>query len=123
MALEDHPTGAASNKNEDVGWIKVDDALTLADESAVHLDIGGHGLCVVRSLGKIHAIRDECTHGQVALSEGDVDNGYVECWMHGSRFDLTTGVPTGPPATEPVTVYPIRVDGNNIEVRLPISDD
>ena len=123
MALEDHPTGAASNKNEDVGWIKADDALTLDDESAVHLDIGGHGLCVVRSLGKIHAIRDECTHGQVALSEGDVDNGYVECWMHGSRFDLTTGVPTGPPATEPVTVYPIRVDGNNIEVRLLISDD
>lgn len=123
MPLEDHPTGAASNENEDVGWVKADEALRLDDESAVHLDIGGHGLCIVRSLGKIHAIRDECTHGQVALSEGDVDSGYVECWMHGSRFDLTTGVPTGPPAIEPVAVYPIRVDGDKIEVRLPISGD
>lgn len=103
-----------------MGWVKLDDARTLDHESAVHLDIGGHGVCVARSLGEIHAISDECTHGQVPLSEGDVENGYVECWMHGSQFDLNTGVPTGPPATEPVAVYPVRINGDDIEVCLPV---
>lgn len=120
MTFEDNPITATSNEDEDMGWVKLDEARTLADESAVHLDIGGHEVCVVRSLGEIHAIRDECTHGQVPLSEGDVENGYVECWMHGSQFDLSTGVPTGPPAAEPVAVYPVRINGDDIEVYLPV---
>lgn len=116
-AAEDH------SEDDGSGWVKIDEARTLDNESAVHLDIGQHEVCVVRSLGRIYAIRDECTHGQVRLSEGDIAGGYVECWLHGSRFDLATGVPAGPPATEPVAVYPVRVNGGQIEVRLPVSDD
>lgn len=121
MTSEDKPVGATSANHEHVGWVKLD--LTLDDESAMHVDIGGYGLCVTRSLGEVHALHDECSHGQVPLSEGEVDGGYVECWMHGSRFDLATGVPAGPPATEPVAVYPVRINGNDIEVRLPVSED
>lgn len=123
MTCEDHPTETTSSNDGHLGWTRLDEARTLDDESAMHLDIGGHRVCVARSLGKIHAIRDECTHGQVPLSEGDVEGGYVECWMHGSQFDLTTGAPTGPPATEPVAVYPVRINGDYIEVRLPVSED
>lgn len=123
MTAEDQPTEAPSNEDDDSGWVSIDEARTLDDESALHLDLGRHEVCVVRSLGRIHAIRDECTHGQVPLSEGDVESGYVECWLHGSLFDLATGIPTGPPATEPVTVYPVRINGDQIEVRLPTSDD
>jgi 3-phenylpropionate/trans-cinnamate dioxygenase ferredoxin subunit len=54
----------------------------------------------------------------VPLSEGDVENGTVECWMHGSRFDLRTGEPTGLPATEPVQVFPVRVDGDDVYVAV-----
>jgi len=93
----------------------------LEDNSAIHVDLGGYPLCVTRSLGTVHALLDECSHGQVALSDGDVEDGYVECWLHGSRFDLTTGVPTGPPATTPVPVYPTRISGGSIEVALPAS--
>lgn len=53
------------------------------------------------------------------LLEGNVEDGYVECWMHGSRFDLTTGVPTGPPANQPVPVYPVRITDTGIDVVLP----
>ena len=31
------------------------------------------------------------------LSEGDVEGCTIECWLHGSRFDLRTGKPTGLP--------------------------
>jgi len=105
----------------DPRWVPVCPLIELADDSAMHVDLDGYPLCVTRSLGTVHALLDECSHGQVALSDGDVEDGYVECWLHGSRFDLTTGVPTGPPATTPVRVYPTRISGGSIEVALPAS--
>ena len=47
-------------------------------------------------------------HAAIPLSEGDVGDGEIECYLHGSRFDLRTGEPLGLPATEPVAVYPAR---------------
>jgi len=90
----------------------------LDDGAAVHLEIDGYPICLVRSDGTFHALLDECSHGQVELSDGEVNGRYVECWMHGSRFDLVTGIPTGPPATRAVPVYPVRVVGSQVEVSL-----
>ena len=56
-----------------------------------------------------YAIYDECSHAAVPLSEGEVDGCTLECWLHGSRFDLRTGEPTGLPATVPVPVYPVEI--------------
>ena len=61
---------------------------------------------------EVHAVNDTCSHANVSLSEGEVDGCTLECWLHGSRFNLATGVPSGPPATVPVAVYPVAlVDG------------
>jgi 3-phenylpropionate/trans-cinnamate dioxygenase ferredoxin subunit len=65
-----------------------------------------------------YAIRDECSHASVALSEGEIDGCTLECWLHGSRFDLRTGRPTGLPATEPVPVYPVELRDGDIYVSL-----
>jgi 3-phenylpropionate/trans-cinnamate dioxygenase ferredoxin subunit len=42
----------------------------------------------------------------------------VECWLHGSCFDLRSGKPTGPPATKPVAIYPVKIDGGDVLVAL-----
>jgi 3-phenylpropionate/trans-cinnamate dioxygenase ferredoxin subunit len=69
-------------------------------------------VAVVRdSDGGVHALRDICSHADVALSEGEVDGCTLECWLHGSRFDVRTGEPSGPPATRPVPVYLVKVEG------------
>ncbi len=69
-------------------------------------------VAVVRdSAGGVHALRDVCSHADVALSEGEVDGCTLECWLHGSRFDVRTGEPSGPPATRPVPVYLVKVEG------------
>ena len=60
-----------------------------------------------------------CSHASVALSEGDYeisDGCTVECWLHGSRFDLRTGKPTGLPATEPVATFPVDVRDGDVYV-------
>ena len=60
------------------------------------------------------AIEDECSHAAVALSEGEVGDCQIECWLHGSMFDLRTGKPTNLPATEPVATFPIEVRGMDV---------
>lgn len=64
------------------------------------------------------AIYDECSHEEIPLSEGEIDGCTLECWLHGSRFDLRTGEPTGLPATEPVPVYPVEVHDGDIYVDI-----
>jgi 3-phenylpropionate/trans-cinnamate dioxygenase ferredoxin subunit len=57
-----------------------------------------------------------CTHATVPLSEGEVEDCTIECWLHGSRFDLRTGEPTGLPAITPVDVYPVSIEGDDVYV-------
>ena len=56
----------------------------------------------------VFALNDVCSHAEVSLSEGEVYDGTIECWLHGSCFDLRTGKPTNPPATQPVAAYRSR---------------
>ncbi|MDO5084102.1 MAG: non-heme iron oxygenase ferredoxin subunit [Arachnia propionica] len=88
------------------------------------LAIDEHELAIVRHEGEYFAIHNLCSHGHVALSEGDVADGAIECYLHGSRFDLRTGRSLCLPATEPVPVYPVRIEDEQILVDLdhPISN-
>jgi 3-phenylpropionate/trans-cinnamate dioxygenase ferredoxin subunit len=73
--------------------------------------------------GGWHAISDICSHGQVSLSDGEIEGCYVECWLHGSMFDLRTGQPTALPAIRPVPVYPVTIDGEQVlvDVDAPVN--
>jgi 3-phenylpropionate/trans-cinnamate dioxygenase ferredoxin subunit len=66
--------------------------------------------------GELHAVSDICSHQDVSLSEGEVDDCAIECWLHGSRFDLRTGAPSGLPATRPIPVYRLTVEGDDVLV-------
>lgn len=90
----------------------------LGDDEALHVDIDGVPVCVARSCGEFFAIYDVCSHQDVPLSEGDVEDCTVECWLHGSRFDLRSGKPTGLPATKPVPVYPVKIEGDDVFVAV-----
>jgi len=90
----------------------------LPEEGALRVELDGKPICIARSQGEVFAISDICSHADVSLSEGDVEDGTVECWLHGSRFDLRTGMPTGLPATKPVATYPVTVEGDDVLVKL-----
>ena len=99
-------------------WHRACAVIDVPEQGALHVDIAGLPICVVRSEGSVYAIYDVCSHADVALSEGDVDDTTIECWLHGSAFDLTTGRPTSLPATRPVPVYPVKQDGDDILVAI-----
>jgi nitrite reductase/ring-hydroxylating ferredoxin subunit len=89
--------------------------------TALRVEIGETAVAVVHSDCGITAILDVCSHADVPLSEGDVEDCAIECWLHGSRFDLRTGEPTGLPATTPVPVYAVKVEGDDVLVSLSTS--
>ncbi|MBN1286075.1 MAG: non-heme iron oxygenase ferredoxin subunit [Anaerolineae bacterium] len=68
--------------------------------------------------GEFYVLKDECSHAQVTLSDGEFADGVVECPKHGARFDVRTGEPLTPPATKPVRRYPVRVVGDEIQVEV-----
>jgi len=83
--------------------------------SLLAVDLGGDAdIAVVNTADGLFAIRDVCSHGEYPLSEGELDGCTLECIAHGSRFDLRTGMPLEPPASAPVPVYPVKVDGEDI---------
>ncbi len=90
----------------------------LADDKAVGVEIDGIPVCLAKTEGEVFAIYDVCSHADVPLSEGEVEDGTVECWLHGSRFDLRTGHPTGLPANRPVPTYPVKIDGDDVLVAV-----
>jgi len=88
------------------------------EEGALRVDLGGRPVCIARSGGQVYAIGDQCSHADVSLSEGDVEDGKIECWLHGSLFDLATGRPTGLPAVKPVPTYAVTVEGDDVLVQM-----
>jgi 3-phenylpropionate/trans-cinnamate dioxygenase ferredoxin component len=80
--------------------------------------VDGRPIAVVHTEGEWFAVSDICSHADVSLAEGDVDGCTLECWLHGSRFDLRTGRPSGPPATTPVPIYPVSVEGDTVFVTV-----
>ena len=87
------------------------------------VEVDGVEVALVRTSEEVFAIHDECSHASIALSEGEVEGCEIECWLHGSMFDLRTGKPTNLPATEPVPIYPCMVDGDEVyvDVHNPLS--
>ena len=100
-------------------------ALALSDlpeVGAVRVVLDGVAVAVVRDEeGHVHAVGDVCSHAEVSLSEGEVEDCTIECWLHGSQFDLRTGRPLALPAIRPVPVYPVTIDGDDVLVDVEIA--
>jgi 3-phenylpropionate/trans-cinnamate dioxygenase ferredoxin subunit len=88
----------------------------VAEDEALGVTLGAFEVAVARHGEEVFAVENICSHAAVALSEGEVEDCTVECWLHGSRFDLRTGKPTGLPATEPVATFPVDVRNGDVYV-------
>ena len=78
----------------------------------------GESICVARIGDEVFAIGDTCSHSEASLSEGDITDFKIECWLHGAEFDLRTGQAVTPPATAPVQKYSVTVDGDSVTIDM-----
>jgi len=94
---------------------KVCSVSDLTPNAALKVVVDGTAIAVVLdSSGTVHAIGDTCTHGDISLSEGFVEDNTLECWAHGSKFSLSTGKPLTLPAYEPVPVYSVTINDGDV---------
>ncbi len=86
---------------------------------AIRVKIGETAIAVVKTkAGEIRALDDKCSHGEISLSEGFIDNETIECWAHGAKFSLATGEALTLLAFEPVAVYEVIIDNGDIFIEI-----
>ena len=92
----------------------------IAPRGAKRVFVDGTAIAVVRTDEGVFAVQDRCSHADVSLADGEVDGCAIECWLHGSAFDLRTGFPLSLPAVEPVSTYTVRIvgDGDSAAVEI-----
>jgi 3-phenylpropionate/trans-cinnamate dioxygenase ferredoxin subunit len=100
------------------GFHRVCSIFDLDEGKVLTAEVEGEPVAIVCSQDSVFAIRNVCSHASVPLSEGEVEDCAIECWLHGSRFDLRTGEPLGPPATRWVPVYTVTIDGEDVLVAI-----
>jgi 3-phenylpropionate/trans-cinnamate dioxygenase ferredoxin component len=99
-------------------WARACALADLGEGDSLAVEVHGEPVAIVRTEGEVFALRDVCSHAEVPLTEGEVDGYTIECWLHGSCFDVRTGEPTNMPATEPVPVYPVKIEGDDVLVSI-----
>ena len=67
--------------------------------------------------GNYYAIEDVCTHDGSELTGGGVEGFEVICPRHGARFDMRSGMALTPPAYEPVSTFPVKVEDDMVYTR------
>ena len=89
---------------------------TLVEGKPVAIEVDGTPVCVVKVADEVFAVADTCTHSEASLAEGEVTGSKIECWLHGSEFDLKTGKALTPPATEALKTFNVKRNGNQLTI-------
>ncbi len=76
--------------------------------------VGSQQVLVVNMKGKYYAIGNVCTHLGGPLDRGILQGQEVQCPLHGSHFDITTGQVKRGPATRPEPIYEVKVESGSI---------
>ena len=90
----------------------------LVQGKPIKVEKDGKTICVARVGDEVFAVDDTCSHSDASLSEGDVTDFKIECWLHGAEFDLRTGEALTPPAVAPLHTYGVHVDGDSVTVEI-----
>jgi len=91
---------------------------SMQDRKPVKVTVNGEDICLTRVGDEVFAIGDTCTHSDASLSEGDVTDYKIECWLHGAEFDLRTGQALTLPANIAAKTYPVSIINDVVEIQV-----
>ena len=98
-------------------FIRVASTSDIPESRMKKVTVGNQQVLVVNLKGRYYAIGNVCTHFGGSLDRGTLDGNEVECPLHHSHFDVTTGQVKRGPATRPEPVYEVKVESGSILVR------
>jgi len=100
-------------------YIKVAETNEIPLGTMKQVEVGGELIALINAGGEFFAIGDECTHAGGFLSQGELEDFQVECPLHAASFNVKTGDPESPPASDSVPVYQVKVEGQDILILEP----
>ncbi len=103
---------------EEAGWVRAASRGEIKAGEVLGVDIAGRSIAIYDADGTLYATDNICTHAYARLSDGWLDGETIECPLHAARFDIRTGKVLDPPATEDLKTYPVRLVGDEIQVKL-----
>ena len=104
--------------DSDSGWVKAAARADLKQDDVLGVTLAGKEIALYDLAGTLYCTDDICTHAYAKLSDGWLDRREIECPLHAGRFDIKTGRATAPPCVEAIKIYPVRQQGDDIEVKL-----
>jgi 3-phenylpropionate/trans-cinnamate dioxygenase ferredoxin subunit len=93
----------------------------LEESKPLRVVVDGEDVLLAKIADEIFAVSDICSHSEVSLSEGEIFGCAIECWLHGSSFDLRSGKPSGPPATSPIKTFAIKLEEDQSDPMIFVS--
>ena len=103
---------------DQTGWVRAAVRSDLAESEVLGVEVGGRSIALYTVDAGIFATDNICTHAYARLSDGWLDGEVIECPLHAARFDVRSGKVLDPPATEDLKTYPVRVVGNEVQIKL-----
>ncbi len=94
------------------------DAAELTQGQMRAFDLDGRSILVCHTRDGWFALDDVCTHAYARMHEGRLRGHRLICPLHGASFDCRNGAVLGAPAIQPLKTYPIRCEGDGIEVAV-----
>lgn len=101
-----------------MNWTRIAAVDEVEDDAGMPFKLDGRELALFRSGGEFFAADNVCTHQYALLTDGYVEDGCVECPLHQAQFDLRTGKPRCAPATQPIRIYPVKVEDEAVYVAV-----
>jgi nitrite reductase/ring-hydroxylating ferredoxin subunit len=100
-------------------WIAVCRSIDVVATRGTRIELGyDHDVAIFRVDGVVRAISNVCKHQHAAiLCEGLVQNGTVECPLHGWTYDITTG--RAIKGSTSIEVYEVEDDGTTVWLKEP----
>jgi nitrite reductase/ring-hydroxylating ferredoxin subunit len=99
-------------------WIKAGNLEQVKEGQLFGFTHGDKKILLANLKGKIHATDLICTHANADLSTGFLSEDGVRCPLHLSVFNLENGEPQNLPAENPLKVYNVKIDNNEIYVEV-----
>lgn len=99
-------------------WIKVANRGAIKVGEVLAIEVGSQRIALYNLNGEFFATSNVCTHAFALMSEGYLEGDVIECPLHGGRFEVKTGKGLGPPISCDLAIYPVRLNGEDVEVSM-----
>ncbi|MBI81981.1 MAG: biphenyl 2,3-dioxygenase [Planctomycetaceae bacterium] len=100
------------------GFVKVASTQDVPDGGKTYIEIEDRLVVLFQVDGDFYCLDDVCTHDGDLLGEGKLHGYELACPRHGAKFDIRTGRALTMPATEPTAVHEVKVEGDDLYVRI-----